>query len=207
MTLPKRLLLATRNEGKLRELRELLADLPLTLNDLDEVPLVDDVSETGETFVENAVLKASSYSTQTGLLTLSDDSGLEVDALGGAPGVRSARYVGKQAPDAARVERLLAEIAALDPAKRKARFVSVIAIADPEGLVLSISKGMCEGRIAFGPRGANGFGYDPIFIPDGYDLTFAELDTGTKNRISHRAQALNGARSFLKTLTAPSSAR
>ena len=200
------LVIATRNAHKTREIQHILGP-EFTVRDLRAYSAMSEIPESGISFEENARLKAVAVSQRLPDLVIADDSGLEVDALGGAPGVRSARYVGKQAPDAERVERLLAEIAALDPAKRKARFVSVIAIADPEGLVLSISKGICEGRIAFGPRGANGFGYDPIFIPDGYDLTFAELDTGTKNRISHRAQALNGARSFLKTLTAPSSAR
>ena len=207
MTVAKRLLLATRNDGKVRELRTLLSDLPLMLIDLGQVGLVNDVAETGETFAENAVLKASGYAAQTGLLALADDSGLEVDALGGAPGVRSARYIGKEAPDAARIERLLTQVAALEHPKRTARFISVIAIASPDGMVLSTSMGICDGRIAFTARGANGFGYDPVFVPNGYNLTFAELDIDTKNSISHRSQALNNARNFLKTLTGTSSAR
>jgi len=203
----KQLLLATRNEGKLRELRELLGDLPLALIDLGEVRAVNDVLEAGETFGENAALKASGYARQTGLVTLSDDSGLEVEALGGAPGVRSARYVGKGASDAARIERLLAELATLDGGKRTARFVSAIAIANPEGVVLSTSIGICAGRIAFTASGASGFGYDPIFIPNGYEQTFAELDSDTKNRISHRTHALSDARNFLINLTITSSPR
>ena len=207
MTNERPLLLATHNEGKLRELRELLADLPLRLVTLAEFEQIAEVEETGETFKENAALKASGYAMQARLLTLSDDSGLEVDALGGAPGVRSARYVSGDASYSTRIECLLAEIAASGKAKRSARFVSAIAIAAPDGNILDISVGTCEGRIAFEPHGSQGFGYDPIFIPNGYELTFGELESKTKNAISHRSQALRGARDFLKNLTCESSAR
>ena len=201
------LLVATRNEGKLQELRELLAELPLQLLGLNDFPEIETVPETGDTFVENASLKASGYARQAQVLTLSDDSGLEVDLLGGAPGVFSARYAGEAASDAARVDRLLAELSSVEAPKRSARFVSVVVIANGEGRVLSVSQGICEGHIAFAPRGENGFGYDPIFLPRGYNLTFAELAPSVKNRISHRAQALNSARDYLLTLTGASGGR
>ena len=198
------LLIATGNEGKIRELRELLAELPLQLLGLKDFPESKSVPETGDTFVENASLKASGYARQAHVLTLADDSGLEVDALGGAPGVFSARYVGEAASDVVRVNRLLAELDDIEAAKRNARFVSVVVIADDEGRILNVSRGVCEGHIAFAPRGENGFGYDPVFVPLGYDSTFAELAPNVKNRISHRAQALKSARDFLLTLTSPS---
>jgi XTP/dITP diphosphohydrolase len=201
------LLLATRNQGKLRELGELLADLPLKLLTLGDFGQIIDVEETGRTFKENAVLKASGYASQTCALAISDDSGLEVDALGGAPGVRSARYVSGEASYSTRIERLLAEIAASGHADRTARFISAIAIADAEGKILNVSVGSCEGRIAFEPCGSHGFGYDPIFIPSGYELTFGELDSNTKNAISHRSKALRGARDFLTGLTGNSADR
>lgn len=207
MTRATTLLLATRNEGKLRELRDLLSDLPLKLIGLAEVEPIDDVFESGDTFAENAALKATGYASQSGLLTLSDDSGLEVDALGGNPGIRSARYVSQDASDVDRVQRLLAEIRASDPEQRTARFVSVVAIADSHGVILNSSRGVCVGRISFEPHGEAGFGYDPVFIPDGYDETFAELQSQTKNMISHRSEALRSAREFLTNLTSSSGGR
>ncbi|MEK6334449.1 MAG: RdgB/HAM1 family non-canonical purine NTP pyrophosphatase [Acidobacteriota bacterium] len=197
------LLIATRNEGKIRELRELLADLPVQLLRLNDFPEINTVPETGDTFIENASLKASGYARQARVLALADDSGLEVDALGGAPGVFSARYAGEAASDLVRVDRLLAELSKIEAAKRNARFVSVVVIANEEGRILNASTGVCEGHIASAPRGENGFGYDPVFIPLGYDSTFAELTPNVKNRISHRAQALRSARDFLLTLTSP----
>lgn len=195
------LLIATRNAGKLRELEQLLAGLPFVLTNLADFPHIEQVKEIGKTFVENAVLKAAGYATQARTLTLADDSGLEIDALGGAPGVFSARYLGESASYAARINSLLGELITIDAARRNASFVSAIAIADTDGNVLDVSVGTCEGRIAFGARGSRGFGYDPIFVPDGYDLTFAELDTEVKNEISHRARALRGAREYLESLT------
>lgn len=200
------LLVATRNLGKVREIRQLLADLPLVILSLADFPDVAPVPETGQTFVENASLKAAGHATQTRLLSLADDSGLEVDALGGAPGVFSARYLGEHASDDARISALLSELAATEATKRTARFVSAVAIAEPSGSVLNISQGTCEGRIALKPSGSGGFGYDPIFIPSGYKLTFAKMDAQTKNQISHRAQALKGARAYLQNLTRASRA-
>ena len=201
MIIPRSLVVATQNLGKLQELRQLLGELPLELYGLTDFPNIEAVQETGESFVENASLKAVGYANQTGWLTLADDSGLEVDALGGAPGVLSARYAGVGAADLERIEKLLTELSTNPTTKRSARFVSAVAIASGDGRILNVSAGKCNGHIHFAPRGAGGFGYDPIFIPDGYDKTFAELKTDIKNEISHRARALLGAREFLRTLT------
>jgi XTP/dITP diphosphohydrolase len=203
---PQSLLVATQNKGKLEELRQLLGDLPLELYGLTDFPDVETVPETGESFIENASLKAAGYATQTGLLTLADDSGLEVEALGGAPGIRSARYAGEGASDADRTARLLAELSNISAAKRSARFVSAVAIATSEGQIINISVGTCDGHIDFASHGSGGFGYDPVFIPSGYDKSFGELEPAIKNQISHRARALSGTREFLRTLTIPSSA-
>ena len=195
------LVIATRNSGKLLELSELLRDLPFTLRDLNSFPLIGPVEETGATFAENASIKARAYAQQTRLMTLADDSGLEVRALDGEPGVRSARYAGDGASDAQRTNRLLAELAKLSSTDRTARFVSAVAIANTEALTLHVAIGTCEGRIASAPRGLNGFGYDPVFIPNGYDQTFGELSSEVKNQVSHRGRALKGARNFLRSLT------
>src|ERR1700687_1516950 len=153
------LLVATRNEGKLQELRQLLADLPLGLLGLDDFPTIQTVAETGLTFGENACLKASGYATQGHILTLADDSRLGVDALGGAPGVLSARYAGEAASDATRIDKLLAELSDVAVENRTARFVCAIAIAGSEGSILNVSTGMCEGQIDLTSRGEHGFGY------------------------------------------------
>lgn len=207
MTSKPSLLVATRNEGKLRELCQLLAEVPLELLGLDDLPAVQTVPEIGLTFIENASLKATGYATQLHLLTLADDSGLEVDALGGAPGVLSARYAGESASDAVRIDKLLAELTNIERGKRKARFVSVIAISNSEGSILNVSTGTCEGQIDLAAHGEHGFGYDPVFIPRGYTSTFAELAASVKNRISHRARALQGALDYLRALTSGSGGR
>ena len=191
------LLIATGNKGKVAELRSLLAGLPLRLRDLAEFPRAQEVLETGQTFADNAALKAEGYARQTGLWTLADDSGLEVEALGGAPGVYSARYGGEGLTDADRVQRLLEALSGTDDEARRARFVCVIAVADPRGEIRNLSTGTCEGRIVHSPRGTHGFGYDPVFLPDGFDQTFGELLAEIKQDISHRARALKAARSFL----------
>ena len=191
------LVIATSNKGKIVELHSLLASLPLRLRSLAEFPGIMEVEESGQTFIDNAVLKASGYAGQTGLWTLADDSGLEVDALGGAPGVFSARYGGEGATDAERVLRLLGELSECDGQERLARFICVIAIADPQGRIANLSTGKCEGQIALAPRGRGGFGYDPIFIPRGFNQTFGELPAEIKERISHRALALEDALAFL----------
>lgn len=192
------LLIATRNPGKIRELESLLVNLPLRLRSLSEFPMIPDVDETGATFTENATLKATSYARQTRLWALADDSGLEVDALNGAPGVFSARYGGADATDAERVKLLLDELSKTNDTQRRARFVCVIVIADPDGQVASVAQGLCEGQLDYAPRGTGGFGYDPIFIPDGYGQTFGELPDVVKQSISHRARALEAASSFLR---------
>jgi XTP/dITP diphosphohydrolase len=197
----RELLVATGNAGKLRELRDLLGDEAFTLVGLADLPHSKTVPETGATFTENASIKAAGYARQAELLTLADDSGLEVDALDGAPGVWSARYLGEDASYPDRMQALLSALRHTASADRSARFVCAAAIANSEGTVLHVSLATCEGRIAPEPRGSGGFGYDPIFVPQGFELTFAELPPEIKNRISHRARALEGARNFLHALT------
>ncbi len=191
------LLVATHNEGKTRELAELLADAPLRLRGLREFPWVEEAEETGATFEENAVLKARHYGSLSGLWTLADDSGLVVDALGGAPGVYSARYGGRGISYAERMALLLEALEATGDKERSARFVCVIALADPRTGEVKTFEGVCEGRIADAPRGAGGFGYDPLFVPEGYARSFGELPPEIKQSLSHRARALSKARQFL----------
>jgi XTP/dITP diphosphohydrolase len=191
------LLLATRNVGKAREIASILEDSGWSFSSLREFDNVGTAEENGETFTDNAIAKARFYATATGVWALADDSGLEVDALGGAPGVYSARYAGENASDADRRQLLLSELAKVSAPERRARFVSVVAIANADGIVLNVSEGICEGTVTFAPRGKGGFGYDPLFVPDGYDQTFAELPESIKNRISHRAQALLKTKQFL----------
>ena len=198
------LLIATRNRGKLQEIKEVLEDLPFNIVDLSQYPSIETVEESGDTFADNASLKASGYARRAAVLTLADDSGLMVDALDGAPGVHSARYAGEGASDGERTEKLLRALAEVPPSQRGARFVSVIAIAQNEGKIVNMSFGECKGAIAREPRGYGGFGYDPIFIPEGFTLTFAQLEAAEKNRISHRARALSKAAGFLRALTAAS---
>jgi XTP/dITP diphosphohydrolase len=194
-----RLLIATHNRGKLREYAELLAGLPFELLTLDDVGIRDEAAETGATFIENARQKAEAYAHQSGRLTLADDSGLEVDALGGEPGVHSKRYAGADRSDAERNQILLTQLRAIPRGRRRARFRCTIVIADPGGHWWS-SEGTCEGEIAFEPRGTHGFGYDPIFILKEGGRRMAELTTEEKNRVSHRARAAQGARKVLKEL-------
>ena len=194
--IPK-LLIATRNAGKMRELRRLLRGAPHEIVSLDDLGIEGEIEETGATFEENAALKAEGYGALSGALTLADDSGLEVDALGGAPGVRSARYGGADAPsDADRVALLLANLAGTPDADRSARFRCVIAIAAPGGRTRFYS-GSCEGRIAAAPRGSNGFGYDPVFEFPELGKTMAELPEERKNALSHRARAAKKAAAAL----------
>jgi XTP/dITP diphosphohydrolase len=199
-TIEKELVIATRNPGKLIEVRELLSDLPLALKSLLDFLQTTEVEETGATFSDNASIKATAYALQTGAWALSDDSGLEVDALGGAPGVYSARYAGAGASDAERVELLLSELALTADMDRRARFACAISLSDPKGRIVNVSTGICEGSITHRPRGEHGFGYDPVFIPEGYEQTFGELTSEVKQVISHRARALAGMRAFLLKL-------
>ncbi len=196
----KRLLLGTRNPGKVKEITTILEGTGWTFSSLREFAEVGAAVEDGVTYAENAIAKARFYARATGLLALADDSGLEVATLGGAPGVFSARYAGDNASDADRRKLLLSEFAKVNSRDRRARFVAAVAIAKPDGSVLNISEGVCEGTIIFEPRGTGGFGYDPLFVPDGYDQTFAELSDDVKNRISHRARALMLTRASLDHL-------
>jgi XTP/dITP diphosphohydrolase len=197
-----RLLVATNNPGKIREYEELLDGLPVQIVLPAQVGLTLAVNESGRTFEENACIKALAYAQASGLLTLADDSGLEVDAMDGAPGVRSARYAGAKANDADRYRKLLTALADVPPGRRSARFRCVVALAQPNGTIHTAS-GTCEGEIGFEPRGKHGFGYDPVFIVQGYDRrTMAELSPEVKNRISHRARALHAARPILARLLA-----
>lgn len=197
-----KLLVATRNKGKVRELAELLRGLPLQLASLDEFPDVAEVEETGETFAENAALKAAAYSRETGLWSIADDSGLVVDALGGAPGVHSARYAGDNASDADRTAKLLNELSAANAVDRRARFICSIAVSDENGELRHLAEGVCEGSIADAPQGVHGFGYDPVFVPDGHRQTFGELPSSVKDKISHRADAIAKIIRFLRHLKA-----
>ncbi len=197
----KTLLIATHNLGKVREYRKLLADLPFRVVYLDELGIDESVEETGETFAENAVAKATAYARMTGLLTWADDSGLVVDALGGAPGVRSARYAGPDASDEDRYRKLLRALDGVPWEKRTARFKSVVAIATPDGDVWT-TEGVCEGMIAFEPKGTHGFGYDPVFYLPELGRHMAELSAEEKNRISHRGKAAVKAREILEKLSA-----
>lgn len=196
-----RLLVATTNPGKLAEYRELLAGLRLELIDLGMAGIGDEVPETGSTFAENAEIKASGYARKSGLVTLADDSGLEVLALGGEPGVLSARYGGAGLDDVARYRLVLDKLARIPAQERQARFVCAIAIAIPDGTVQLVD-GSIDGMIAFAPRGTQGFGYDPIFLLPDRDVTMAELPPLEKNLLSHRARATRKAYPLIEKLVA-----
>lgn len=191
-----RLLIATSNSGKLRELTDLLADAPYHLVSLRDIGISQEVEETGTTLEENAVLKAETYRDLSGLRTLADDSGLEVDALGGEPGVHSARYAGPDASDSDRICLLLQRLKSTPKHLWTARFRCVVAVAAP-GVPTQMYDGVCEGVIVPRPRGDSGFGYDPVFLIPRLGLTMAELSAGDKNRISHRAVAAHMAASAL----------
>lgn len=192
----KQLLIATGNQHKLDEFRTLLADLPGKLVGLRDVGITDDVAETGDTFEANARLKADAYCQQSGLPTLADDSGLVVDALGGAPGVYSARYGGVKG--AAQLALVLDQLRDVPPNQRTARFVCVLALAMP-GAITALVHGTVEGVIGYEARGTYGFGYDPIFTLPDRNLTLAELLPQDKNQISHRGHAVAAMRPLLRT--------
>ena len=208
-----RLLLASANRGKLRELRAILEGLPVELVGLDDAGAGEppEVEETGDTFLENALLKARAYAAWSGLAAVADDSGLEVDALGGAPGVRSARYAGQGASDQANLDKLLAELAGVPPDRRTARFRCTAVLVDPSwgsgGLKPSPrlhdqtwhAEAAWEGRLLDAPRGTGGFGYDPVFVPDGWERTSAEVDQATKDAASHRGKAFRALRPAIET--------
>ena len=193
------LLVATTNPGKLREYQEIFEGLPFHLTTLTDQGIDLEVEETGATFTDNALLKAHAYAQASGLLTLADDSGLEIDALGGEPGVHSARW---PTPDTSYPERfkiIFARLAGLPPEQRSARFRCVIALARPDGWATTV-EGVVEGRITEAPRGTHGFGYDPIFLYPALGRTTAELPPEEKHRISHRGRAARAAREVLVRL-------
>jgi XTP/dITP diphosphohydrolase len=194
------LLLATRNAHKRREFREVLGP-GFDVIDLSSFPEIAIPKETGRTFEENATLKAIAASRKLPSLVIADDSGLEVDALGGAPGVFSARYAGENPGDVSNVDKLLRELRKQNIAteKRSARFRCVIALAQ-NGKLLGVFEGFVEGKIVDPPRGSGGFGYDPIFEPKGFDQTFAEMRAESKNQISHRGQAIATLRKALREI-------
>jgi XTP/dITP diphosphohydrolase len=194
------LIIATRNSHKTREIQQILGP-DFAIQDLSAHPDLPEIAETGETFEENAILKAVGVSLRVPGLILADDSGLEVDALNGAPGVYSARYAGEPRDDRENVMKLLGELDRMDPNRhnRSARFRCVIAVAR-DGKPLETFSGTVEGTIADSPRGAGGFGYDPVFVPNGFNETFAELPATMKNRLSHRGRAIAAALPFLKTV-------
>jgi XTP/dITP diphosphohydrolase len=189
-----KLLVATTNVGKVAEYQELLSGLPMQVAGLQDLGIGWDVAETGSTFEENALLKARAYAEASGVLTLSDDSGLCVDALGGAPGLYSARYA--RGDDRARIEKLLDALREVPLDQRGAKFVCVIALALPDGTAWTF-EGECSGQIASQPSGANGFGYDPIFFMPEHGRTMAALPDEVKNTISHRARAMAKAKEWL----------
>lgn len=195
-----KILIATHNQGKIREYRHLLQDVPLELVSLDDLGITEEVAETGVTFEENAWLKAGGYAQLSGMLTLSDDSGLEVDALGGEPGIHSARYGGDTcATDGERIQLLLRNLADVPREKRTARFRCVIAICSPEARVASVV-GSVAGMIQYGAEGNEGFGYDPVFYLPSYGQTMSQIPLAAKNRISHRSDATDRALAILKRL-------
>ena len=198
------LLLATTNRHKLDEYRAILSNLPFTLLSLADIQLDMDVEETGTTFLENAELKAHAYAEASGMLSLADDSGLEIDALHGEPGVYSARFAGVNTPYEERFRLLYQRLRGVPQNERTARFRCVISLAEPNGYCRSV-EGVMEGQIAPVPRGTHGFGYDPIFLLPELGKTSAELPPEQKNSISHRARAARKARELLENWPPPAS--
>jgi len=199
-----RILIATMNTGKLHEYERLLAEVPgLELETMASLPEPVDVVEDRDTFAGNARKKATEIAAASAMTCLADDSGLEVDALGGRPGVRSARYAGQGATDATNNAKLLDELSDVADESRTARFHCVIVVVDSGGHELALAEGACEGRIGREPKGAHGFGYDPLFIPEGFTETMAELGPETKNEISHRAKAAAKLVPLLRRLQQP----
>lgn len=196
------LVLASRNRKKLREISELLTGLDVSMVSAADFPAAPEVEETGQTFAENATLKAATVASATGLWTVADDSGLAVDALNGAPGVYSARYAGPQANDGQNNERLLSELSEVSDQRRGAAFICCLALADPAGRIRFQVEGRCRGRLLHEPRGQNGFGYDPLFWIAEYHQTFAELSLAVKSVLSHRARAFERIRPELARLIA-----
>ncbi len=194
------IVLATRNKKKIEEINRITADLPIAILSLDDYPNCPETVEDRDTFEGNAVKKAVEVCRCTGKTALADDSGLEVEALNGAPGVYSARYAGASGSgsDVKNNEKLLFELKTLPLDKRFAQFVCCMALAFPDGTVKTFF-GYAKGRIGLEPKGKTGFGYDPVFIPEGYDKTFAEMTAEEKDRLSHRGKAIENMRNFLRT--------
>ena len=183
-----KIVVGSRNSGKIREIQAVLADLPYCVTGLSD-QTIPDAEETGTTFQENAILKARYYCQHTGEYCLADDSGLEVDALDGAPGVYSARYAGEQASDEENNQKLLSALTAIPMQRRTARFRSGLALAGPDGSLM-LAEGVCEGIVLFEARGTGGFGYDPLFLMQDQRKTLAEMTLAEKNLVSHRGNAL-----------------
>ena len=177
------------DKTEVKEFTELFASLPIRLRSLNEFEKIIEPEETGATFAENAMLKARYYALKIGIWAMADDSGLSVAALNGAPGIFSARYGGENTSFNVKIEKLLSELNKTHDTERLAKFVCAIAIADEKGEIKNLAEGICEGKIALSPTGINGFGYDPIFIPNGFTESFGELATEIKHKISHRAVA------------------
>ena len=196
----REIVIASRNRGKIAEIRQIFADMPFRMHTLLDFPDAPEIAETGATFAENARLKAMGAAKFVKLWALADDSGVEVDALGGGPGVRSARYSGDGADPEANNRRLLRDLAAVADPGRSARYRAVMVLATPEGRIVAEAEGSCEGTIAREPRGTAGFGYDPLFVLPEFGQTMAELGLEIKNRISHRAVALRRLRDRLAEL-------
>lgn len=201
MSRTRQLVVGSTNRGKVREICTLLAGLPIEVQSLADFPEAEAPEETGSSFAENARLKAIGLAAQLGAWVLADDSGLCVDALGGAPGVRSARYAGSGATDEERVAKLLDVLTEVEGPERSAAFECAMALASPEQVLLETS-GRCEGRIVRHPRGHNGFGYDPVFYYPDFGATFAEVSPDAKNGVSHRGQALRALAERLPALLA-----
>lgn len=194
-----KILLATQNQGKVKELQEMLADTQIDILSLYDIENWEDVEETGSTFAENASLKARAAAERTGYIALADDSGLEVDALDGAPGVYSARYAGEPKDDERNNDKLLKALEKVPDEERTARFRCALVIATPDGKEY-LTEGTVEGRISRVRRGKDGFGYDPLFFMPDFGRTMAELTLTQKNKLSHRAQAFQKAIPILKEL-------
>ncbi|GBE32953.1 non-canonical purine NTP pyrophosphatase [bacterium BMS3Bbin05] len=191
-----RIILATKNRGKIKEINAVLSGTGIEFAGLDLYPDMKDVVEDGITFHENAFKKARAVFDHTGIKCVSEDSGLEVDALNGAPGIYSSRFASENASDSENIGKLINDLTGVPYEKRTARFVSVFCLYD--GREARYFEGSVRGHIIDSPRGTSGFGYDPLFVPDGYEKTFAELGSEVKNKISHRAKAISGLKEFLE---------
>ena len=197
MSFPDRIAIASRNPGKIREIRSICSDWPVEWITADEhEDPWPGVEETGQTYLENALLKARAVAGSLGVPAVADDSGIEVDALGGAPGPRSARYAGEEATDEENLRMLIRAVAGVPAEGRTARYRCVSVVAWPDGREVS-AEGTCEGTLVSKPRGTGGFGYDPVFVPAGWDKTMAELRPDEKDRISHRGRAFRALRELL----------